>query len=185
LQCAHTVLNKGLVVVCAGGISIGAIWAAGPVVQGVFSHVMAAGPVVQGVFSQVMELRSQSHSAINGLFGSEMTCPNTCRKLIATALCHSKCVSVNLLAENIKGMRSCTGDTGIVESSLDDKEQWEGLKKKCFTALDLGTLICPRDMNDGGTYQLNKARDLFECLRPSAFATFTEQCIGSLQAMKC
>ena len=114
----------------------------------------------------------------------KMTCSNTCRELIATALCHSKCVSVNRLAENIKGMRSCSFDTDIVESYLDDKKQWDERKRHCFAELDLGTLVCPRDVSvgEGG---LNTARDLFECLRPSAFTSLTEQCVGLLKAMKC
>lgn len=120
----------------------------------------------------------------------KMTCSDTCRELINSALCHSKCISVDRLAENIKGLRSCSMDIDIVDSSLDDKEQWDKRKRQCFAALDLGTLVCPRDVSvgeegvisEGGS---NIARDLFECLRPSAFASFTSQCVGLLKAMKC
>ena len=81
-------------------------------------------------------------------------------------------------------MRSCSFDTDIVESYLDDKKQWDERKRHCFAELDLGTLVCPRDVSvgEGG---LNTARDLFECLRPSAFTSLTEQCVGLLKAMKC
>ena len=167
-------------------------WIHRPIVNGLtILHVLLAIIVyIVGYIGQPVLVRIRQKVIQSLDQPDKMTCSNTCRELITSALCHSKCISVDRLAENIKGMRSCSMDNDIVDSSLDDKEQWDERKRNCFAALDLGTLVCPRDVSvgeegvisEGG---LNIARDLFECLRPSAFASFTSQCVGLLKEMKC